>query len=93
MTAYVAVHATIKDQDKLQEYGGAAVPTLTSFGGELVCRGPSEVLAGSNPHQVMVVLKFPDRAAATAWYNSAAYQALIPTRLAAMDSVFILGGE
>ena len=93
MTAYVVVHATPKSPEKMQEYAAAAGPTLASFGGKLVARGPSETLAGSNPHQIMVVLEFPDKASATGWYNSPAYQAAIPTRLAAMDSVFILGGE
>lgn len=93
MTAYVVVHATVKSAEKMAEYGAAAGPTLAAFGGELVSRGPSEVLAGSNAHGLMVVLKFPDRAAAKAWYNSPAYQAAIPTRLEAIDSVFILGGE
>jgi uncharacterized protein (DUF1330 family) len=50
-------------------------------------------LSGNNPHGVMVVVKFPDRATATAWYNSPAYQAAIPARTEGMDSVFILGGE
>ena len=93
MTAYVVVHATVKSAEKLQEYGAAAGPTLASFGGKLISRGPTETLSGSNPHQIMVLLEFPDRASATSWYNSPGYQAAIPTRTAAMDSVFILGGE
>jgi uncharacterized protein (DUF1330 family) len=93
MTAYVVVHATVLDQNKMQEYGAAAGPTVTAHGGKVVSRGPSEVLAGESPHQVMVVLEFPSRQAAQAWYASEEYQAIIPTRLAAMDSVFVLGGE
>ncbi|MEQ8234603.1 MAG: DUF1330 domain-containing protein [Gammaproteobacteria bacterium] len=93
MTAYVVVHATVLDQNKMQEYGAAAGPTVTSHGGKVVSRGPSEVLAGESPHQVMVVLEFPSRQAAADWYASEEYQAIIPTRLAAMDSVFVLGGE
>ena len=93
MTAYVTVHATVKNAEKMVEYGAAAGPTLASFGGEFICRGPSEVLSGNNAHAVMVILKFPDRASAKAWYNSPAYQAAIPTRSEGMDSVFILGGE
>ncbi len=93
MSAYVVVHATVLDQNKMQEYGAAAGPTVTAHGGKIVSRGPSEVLAGESPHQIMVVLEFPSRKAAKDWYDSADYQAVIPTRLAAMDSVFILGGE
>ena len=93
MTAYVVVHATVKNAEKMTAYAAVAGPTVASFGGEIVCRGASEVLSGSNPHGVMVVIKFSDRATAKAWYNSPAYQAAIPNRSEGMDSVFILGGE
>ena len=56
-------------------------------------RGPSDTLAGSNPHSLMMLIEFPDKASAKAWYESPAYQGLIPLRLAAMDSVLIVGGE
>ncbi len=93
MSAYVVVHANILDDQKMQEYGAGAGPTVAAHGGKVVCRGPSTALAGDSPHQVMVVLEFPDRAAAQKWYDSAEYQALIPTRQAAMDAVFTLAGE
>ena len=93
MSAYVVVHATPKNADKMQEYTAGAGPAVTQHGGEVVSRGPSECLHGESPHQVMVVLKFDNKQAAHDWYNSAEYQALVATRNEAMDSVFILGGE
>lgn len=93
MSAFVVVHATPKDADKMQEYGAGAGPTVEQHGGKVVARGPATALAGESAHQLMVVLEFPDKQTAENWYNSAEYQALIPTRTAAMDSVFILGGE
>jgi len=93
MTAYVVVHTTLKNADKMQEYGAAAGPTVAAHGGKVVARGPSEVMFGENAHKAMVVIEFPDRDAARRWYASPEYQAIIPTRIEAMDSVFILGGE
>jgi len=93
MSAYVVVHATVKNAEKLAEYSAAAGPTVASFGGEFVSRGPSETLSGKHAHGVMVVIKFADRATAKAWYDSPAYQAAIPARNEGMDSVFIVGGE
>ena len=93
MSGYVVVHATPKDADKMQEYGGAAGETVAKHGGEFICRGPATALAGESEHKVLVVIKFPSKQAAQDWYNSDEYQALIPTRLEAMDSTFILGGE
>ena len=93
MSGYVVVHATPKDADKMQEYGSAAGETVASHGGEFICRGPASVLAGESTHKLMVIIKFPSKQAAEAWYNSSEYQGLISTRLEAMDSTFILGGE
>ena len=42
---------------------------------------------------MMVVLKFPSKQAAQDWYNSEEYQAIVPTRTAAMDATFIVAGE
>lgn len=93
MSGYIVAHATPKDADKMQEYGGAAGETVAKHGGEFICRGPATVLAGESAHKVMVILKFPSKQAAEDWYNSSEYQALIPTRLQAMDATFVAGGE
>lgn len=93
MAAYVIVHATIKNPEKMAEYAAVAGLSIASFGGQLLARGASEVLFGGHPHGVMVVIEFADRAQAKAWYNSPVYQAAIPARGEGMDSVFILGGE
>lgn len=93
MNGYVVVHATPKDADKMQEYGGAAGETVAKHGGEFICRGPATTLAGESSQKVMVILKFPTKQAAQDWYDSSEYQALIPTRLEAMDATFVLGGE
>lgn len=45
----------------------------------LVVYGKLEALEGEAPDGV-VLLEFPDRASALAWYNSPAYQAAIPLR-------------
>ena len=67
MSAYVIVHGTVKDADKMQEYGGAAGPTVAAHGGEVVARGPATVLSGTSDHKIAVVLKFPDAGAAKAY--------------------------
>lgn len=93
MSAYVLVHATPKDPEKLQEYSAAAGATVEKFGGKFVARGPAEVLSGESSYKVAVTIEFPDADTARKWYHSAEYQALIPIREEALDSVFILSGE
>jgi uncharacterized protein (DUF1330 family) len=58
-----------------------------------MARGPMEVLSGSSDHKISVVIRFEDAAKARAWYGSPEYQALVPTREEALDSVFVLVGE
>ncbi|MFT3757919.1 DUF1330 domain-containing protein [Thauera sp.] len=86
MTAYVIGHITVKDPDKWAEYRSQVPETLTPWGAELVLRGhQAEVLSGQHRHTDTVVICFPDSKAIAEWYNSGAYQALVPLRTQAAD--------
>jgi uncharacterized protein (DUF1330 family) len=67
--------------------------TLIPFGGRfLIHGGPREMLEGSSERD-LIVIAFPDRAAARAWYGSPAYQALLPLRRRnARGEVFLIDG-
>ncbi len=94
MAAYVIAHATIKDPEKLKEYGAVAGPSIKAAGGELISAAHvSDVLAGSHDHQRAVIIRFADAQAARDWYASDTYQSAIPTREQAMDAVFILAED
>ena len=93
MSAYIVVHVNVKDPDKLQEYAGAAADVVAEHGGRFISRGPAEVLAGGHDYGTLAIIEFPSNDAAKAFYDSPAYQALIPVREAAIDSVFVLGGD
>jgi len=91
MSAYVVIHASVKDADKFKEYGAAAGPIVKAHNGELVTAGHlKSVLHGDEPRDRCVIIKFDDVAAAEGWYNSPEYQAVIPIRNEALDSVFIV---
>lgn len=88
--AYVIGHITVKDAAKWAEYRARVPATLAAWGGELVFRGQrAALLAGEHPHADVVVLRFPDLAAAEAWHASPAYQALVPLREQAADVTLI----
>lgn len=90
MSAFIIVNCTPKDSDKLQAYSKQVPDTLTEFSGQLLAKGPVEVLTGQFEHKVQVVLQFPDQAKAKAWFESKPYQALTELREAAMDASFQL---
>lgn len=88
--AYVVGHITVKDAGKWAEYRSKVPATLTPWGAELVFRGTqAAALAGANPHPDIVVIRFPDLDAVNGWFNSAAYQALIPVRKQGADMVLL----
>lgn len=88
--AYVVGQISIKDPAKWEEYRSQVPETLGPWQGGLVFRGKrSQVMAGACPHADIVVIRFPDLAAATGWHESAAYQALIPLRQQAADVVLV----
>ncbi|MCV2218980.1 DUF1330 domain-containing protein [Thauera sp. Sel9] len=86
MAAYVIGHITVKDPDKWAEYRSKVPETLAPWGAELVLRGKQTgVLSGQHRHTDTVVIRFPDSEAVAKWYNSSAYQALIPLRTQAAE--------
>ncbi len=90
MAAYVIGHMTVKNPDKWAEYRAKVPATLAPWGGEVILRGKRvAVLSGSHPHTDAVVIRFPDAKAISKWYDSPAYQALIPTREQAADMVLV----
>lgn len=86
MSACVIGHITVKDAAKWAEYRAQVPATLAPWGAELLFRGGhASLLSGTHRHSDTVVIRFPDRAAVDGWYQSAAYQALIPLRSAAAE--------
>ena len=84
--AYVIGHISVKDSALWADYRSRVPASLAPFGAELVFRGMrTDILAGVNRHPDTVVIRFPDRDTALAWFRSEAYQALVPLREAAAD--------
>ncbi|MBL0352363.1 MAG: DUF1330 domain-containing protein [Candidatus Dechloromonas phosphoritropha] len=90
MSACIIGHITIRDVDKWAEYRARVPATLAPWGAELLFRGQlAAVLSGEYAASDTVVIRFPDGAAVAGWYQSAAYQALIPLREQAADFVLL----
>jgi len=86
MNAFFVATMKIKDPQKFQEYAQKAGESFIPYGGELVLRGKKgEVLAGHTDHQAVGIVKFPDQDTLRAWFNSEAYQAIVPLRDEAAD--------
>ena len=92
MPAYViAAVSEAHDDEALAEYRRRNTDAVTAHGGRFVVRGgPVEALEGAWTPLRIVVMEFPDRDAARAWYSSDDYQAIAPLRQGASTTDIIL---
>ena len=90
MSAYIIVEATVRNPEALKLYSSQATPILKQFGGETLASGPWELVYGDTDYERALIVRFPDRNAALAWYNSPEYQALLDVRSVALDCRFRL---
>ena len=90
MAAYLVGHITVRDPDLWQVYTTGVQKSLIPFEAHLVFRGQrAAVLAGEHSYEQCVVIEFLDRGSLQEWFNSEAYQDLIPNRNKAADVVII----
>jgi uncharacterized protein (DUF1330 family) len=77
--------------EEVLEYMERIQATLDPFGGRFLVHGSPErqVREGAWP-QALVVVAFPSLADARAWYDSPAYQELLPLRTRHMDGDVLL---
>lgn len=75
MSAYLVISARIHDRERfLAGYAPAAAALTAQFGGEYVVRAPgAEVIEGDHPGGSVVISRWPDRAAALAFWHSTEY--------------------
>ena len=69
------------DTGSLEEYRRRNTDAVANHGGRFVVRGgEQELLEGDWPSLRIVVIEFPDMAAARAWWSSDEYEAIKPLR-------------
>lgn len=91
MSVYFVVQEKVTDEAGLAAYGKAAGPTLQGVRGRAVAvDNDVKPIEGEWHGSRVVILEFEDEAAFREWYDSPAYQAALPLRLAATDSRGVL---
>lgn len=66
--------------DDIVRYMREIDATLVPFGGEFIVHGGDLAPVEGEWHGDLVIIRFPDRAAADGWYASSAYQRILPLR-------------
>ena len=91
MRAYVVSRVSIRDVEAMRRYVTEAPATVAAFGGRYLVRSNAvEALEGAWEHERMVVVEFPDKASAVAWFESDEYRPLRDLRRASAETVILL---
>ena len=91
MPAYLIADINVKNPETYAEYRRQVPATVERHGGRFLVRGgANEVLEGDWHPSRVIVIEFPDMAAAKAWYSSQEYGPLITLRQKAATGPVIL---
>jgi uncharacterized protein (DUF1330 family) len=86
MAAYIVAHVNVTDPETYDRYRARVPATVEAYGGRFLIRGADpEELEGTWDVPRLVVLEFPDKAAARRFYDSPEYQEIIGLRLQASE--------
>jgi uncharacterized protein (DUF1330 family) len=89
----VISRVSIRDSAAMGRYVAEAPATVARFGGRYLVRADTATaLEGSWDDDRIVVLEFPTREAALAWYHSPEYRDLRDLRWSAAEAVVLLAG-
>jgi len=92
MAAYLIVDVNIHDPETYERYKALAKPIAEKFGGKYLARGGDLVTVQDElwtPTRI-VVIEFPDMAAAQAFTDSKEYQPVKELRLASSKSTLVI---
>jgi uncharacterized protein (DUF1330 family) len=90
MPSYLIVNATVTDPAGLDAYRGAVGPTLAGHNVKILVSTNDAMVMEGDAGERAVVLEFPTRDEALAWYNSPEYQAVIGLRLNSTKGVAVI---
>ena len=86
MTVYARAFVEINDREHYAKYEAGFMEALVPFGAEILAVDEDpNVLEGEAPKGRIVLIRFPSAEKLDTWYNSDAYQAILPFRKAASN--------
>ena len=91
MPVYALAQITIHDRERYERYVARFAAVFSRFEGRLLAADESPVvLEGEWPHQKVILMSFPDRAALERWAYSPEYREIAQDRVAATSGTVLL---
>ena len=90
MPAYIIVRIQVTDSEGIKAYQATVPPIVEQHGGRFIARGGAvTTLEGPEESRRVVIMEFPDRAAAEAFYHSPEYVEARALRQGMAEAEFI----
>jgi uncharacterized protein (DUF1330 family) len=90
MAAYIIAQIDLTNVEAYQGYATKTPAIAAQFGGKFLAKGgAAEQLEGKGRSR-NVIIEFPDKEAAKMFYNSSAYQAVLPIAIQNSDREMVL---
>ena len=84
MAGYLVAHLEVTDPKAFERYRAAVPAVIERFGGRYLIRGgTAQAVEGDWTVPRLIVLEFPSAERSREFYDSRAYQEILPLRLAA----------
>ena len=93
MAAYVVANYKITNPEAFEAYPMAAGATVMAHGGEILVADPESEAVEGQPRHMTVILKFPSKDAAHAWYTSEEYVKILHLRTDNTEGTVTLSDE
>ena len=91
MAAYLIARIRVTDPEAYKEYMKLSPAAIAKYSGRFLVRGGRmETLEGEEEDRRLVVVAFPDMAAARAFYDSEEYRAARAVRAGAAEADFLI---
>lgn len=91
MSAYLVANVDVHDAGAYEAYRSRTGAIVERHRGRFIVRGGTiHPLEGEPPAPRLVIIEFPDLAAAKGFYDSPEYQEIIPLRTRASDGVLLI---
>ncbi|SEL89576.1 Uncharacterized conserved protein, DUF1330 family [Roseovarius azorensis] len=81
MSAYIIARITVTEPEDYLTYASQTVALAEKFGGRFLVKGGAQTALEGNSPDRHVIIEFPDRDTALAWYHSEEYRRILPIAL------------
>lgn len=85
MAYYFIANYDVNDKEMYEQYQKVVRPTLGQYGAKVLVVDHTPNAFEGESHRVLIILEFESEEAASRWYNSPEYQAVVNLRLNATE--------